>query len=273
MPGVGHAGLDEVVGDGVSAYLSNNSDMPAPSSPAAALIKATETLCAQVELLRFAAPVHTVYNPLRYAEAMHRAYIERFAHTGIDVLFLGMNPGPFGMTQTGIPFGEISSVRDWMQLSEPIGKPAVEHPKRPIEGLACGKSEVSGKRLWGLFKYRFNTPEAFFATHYVANYCPLVFMEDGGGNLTPDTLPAAEQRAIEAACDAHLIALVKALKPTWVIGVGAFAKKRAEDALKAAKLTKIRVGTILHPSPASPAANRDWAGQATKQLMELGIWM
>ena len=246
--------------------------MNALSSPAAALIAATETLCAQVEPLRFAAPVHTVYHPLRYAEAMHRAYIERFAKSGIDVLFLGMNPGPFGMTQTGIPFGEIGAVRDWLQLSEPIGKPDVEHPKRPIDGLSCSKSEVSGKRLWGLFKNRFGAPEAFFAKHYVANYCPLVFMEDGGGNLTPDTLPAAEQRAIEAACDAHLVALVKALKPQWVIGVGAFAKKRAEDALKNAKLSKIRIGTILHPSPASPAANRDWAGQVTKQLTELGIW-
>lgn len=241
-------------------------------TPAAALTLAAEVLSAHVEPLRFAPPVHTVYNPLRYAGAMHRTYIERFAHANIDVLFLGMNPGPFGMTQTGIPFGEISAVRDWMQVSEPIEKPAVEHPKRPIEGLNCSKSEVSGKRLWGLFKSRFGTPEAFFAKHYVANYCPLVFMDDGGGNLTPDTLPAAEQRAIEAACDAHLVAVVKALKPTWVIGIGAFAKKRAEDALKDAKLSKIRIGTILHPSPASPAANRDWAGQATRQLTELGIW-
>ena len=91
------------------------------SSPVKAVIAATETLCAQVEPLRFAAPVHTVYHPLRYAEAMHRAYIERFAKSGIEVLFLGMNPGPFGMTQTGIPFGEIGAVRDWLQLSEPIG--------------------------------------------------------------------------------------------------------------------------------------------------------
>ena len=242
------------------------------SSPAPVLIRADETLCTHLEPLRFAAPVHTVYNPLRYAGAMHRAYIERFAHTDIDVLFLGMNPGPFGMTQTGVPFGEIVAVREWMGLAAPIGRPATEHPRRPIEGLACSKSEVSGRRLWGLFKFRFGTPEAFFAKHYVANYCPLVFMEDSGANLTPDKLPAAEQRAIELACDAHLITAVKTLRPKWIIGVGAFAKKRAEDALATAAISKVQVGTILHPSPANPAANRDWAGQATKQLTALGIW-
>lgn len=239
---------------------------------AADVIHAAEILSRRLAPLRFAAPVHAVYDPLTYARAMHTAYVTRFARRGIDALLLGMNPGPFGMAQTGVPFGEIAAVRDWMGLAEPIGKPPVEHPKRPIEGLACGKSEVSGKRLWGLFKTRFVTPEAFFAKHYVANYCPLVFMEESGANLTPDKLPAAEQAEIEAACDAHLITLVKTLRPTWVIGVGAFAKGRAEAALATAKITDIRVGTILHPSPASPAANRDWAGQATKQLTALGIW-
>lgn len=242
------------------------------SSPASALIQADELLCTRLEPLRFAAPVHRVYNPLRYAGAMHRAYIERFAHTGIEALFLGMNPGPFGMTQTGVPFGEVVAVRDWMALAAPIGRPAVEHPRRPIEGLACSKSEVSGRRLWGLFKFRFTTPEAFFAKHYVANYCPLVFMEESGANLTPDKLPAAEQRAIEIACDAYLITVVKTLRPKWIVGIGAFAKKRAEEALAAAAISNVKVGTILHPSPANPAANRDWAGQATQQLTALGIW-
>ena len=81
-----------------------------------------------------------------------------------------MNPGPFGMVQTGVPLGEIAAVRDWMGIEATVEKPATENPKRPIEGFACTRSEVSGRRLWGLFAERFGTAEAFFTDHFVANY-------------------------------------------------------------------------------------------------------
>jgi single-strand selective monofunctional uracil DNA glycosylase len=53
-----------------------------------------------------------------------------------------------------------------------------------------------------------------------------------------------------------------------VIGVGAFAEKRASLALADRPL---RIGTILHPSPASPLANRGWAGLVRQQLQSLGV--
>ena len=240
--------------------------------PATDLIAAADDLCRDLAPLRFAAPVSHVYNPLTYARAMHALYIQRYAKVGIDALFLGMNPGPFGMTQTGIPFGEVGAVRDWLKLKEPVERPASEHPQRPITGLACPRSEVSGKRLWGLFAQRFTTAEGFFAKHFVANYCPLAFMDEGGTNLTPDKLPAAESDPLEAICDRHLVRVVAAVKPRWVIGIGRFASDRARAALGAAKVNGVQIGEILHPSPASPAANKDWAGQATKQLVALGVW-
>ncbi|MDR0633630.1 MAG: single-stranded DNA-binding protein, partial [Azoarcus sp.] len=184
-------------------------------------------------------------------------------------VFLGMNPGPFGMVQTGVPFGEVAAVRDWLGLEGPVGQPAHVNPKRPVEGFACARSEVSGRRLWGLFRERFGKAEAFFADHFVANYCPLAFFVDGR-NLTPDKLPAGEQAALLAACDEHLRALVAALEPAWVIGVGAWAESRAKAALGGSR--GVRIGRILHPSPASPAANRGWAEAASRQLAELGAW-
>jgi single-strand selective monofunctional uracil DNA glycosylase len=184
-------------------------------------------------------------------------------------VFLGMNPGPFGMAQTGVPFGEIPSVRDWMGLHGEVKKPNSEHPKRPVEGLDCDKSEVSGRRLWGLFSEKFPNAKDFFKDHFVANYCPLVFMEESGRNRTPDKLPAAEKKTLEKVCDQHLREIVEILEPEWLIGVGGFAKKRAEEALKG---LEIKIGTVLHPSPASPAANRGWADAVNKQLIELGIW-
>jgi single-strand selective monofunctional uracil DNA glycosylase len=180
-----------------------------------------------------------------------------------------MNPGPFGMVQTGIPFGEVQAVRDWLGIDAPVGKPAAEHPRRPVLGLACPRSEVSGRRLWGLFRCRFGTPERFFAEHFVVNYCPLAFVESSGRNRTPDQLPTEETKALVAACDAHLRRVVATLTPQWLIGVGEFATRRARSATAGMKCA---LGTVLHPSPANPAANRNWEEAATRQLIDLGVW-
>ena len=236
------------------------------------LIDAARALSAAVDALPFAAPVTHVYNPLDYAWEVHRRYLETYGAGRKRVVFVGMNPGPFGMAQIGVPFGEIASARDWLGLEGPVGQPRITNPKRPVEGFACARSEVSGQRLWGLFRARFGAPEAFFAEHFVANYCPLVFFE-GGRNLTPDKLPMAEQRPLLAACDAHLRTVIDALEPEWVIGIGNWAEKRATEALGGTTAVPgLKFGRILHPSPASPAANRGWAEAATKQLTELGIW-
>ena len=242
--------------------------MAQESTSVAALIAAAQRLSQAVDRLDFAPPVSHVYNPLDYAWAPHEAYLRRFGNGHKRIIFLGMNPGPFGMVQCGVPFGEIAAARDWMGIEAPVGKPAQENPKRPIEGFACQRSEVSGRRLWGLFQQRFGTAKSFFAEHFVANYCPLAFF-DQGRNLTPDKLPAAEADPLYAVCDEHLRDMVRALEPEWLIGIGAFAQERARIALAG---MEIRIGKVLHPSPANPAANRGWAEAATRQMVELGIW-
>ena len=233
------------------------------------LISASQKLSEEVSEMKFSEPTAYVYNPLDYAWAIHKSYLELAGKSKKKVVFLGMNPGPFGMAQTGVPFGEIPAVRDWMGLRGEVSKPDPEHEKRPIEGLNCQKSEVSGRRLWGLFAERFESAEVFFEDHFVANYCPLVFMEESGRNRTPDKLPSEERKDLEKVCDQHLRELVEILEPSWLVGVGGFARKRAEEALGT---MDIKIGTILHPSPASPAANRGWAEAATKQMLEQNIW-
>ncbi|WP_227817339.1 uracil-DNA glycosylase family protein [Nitrogeniibacter aestuarii] len=233
------------------------------------LVEAAAQLRDAVDALHFSAPVTHVYNPLDYAWAPHRAYLERYGSGKKRVVLLGMNPGPFGMVQTGVPFGEVEMVRRWMGIEAEVSRPRDESPKRPIEGFACARSEVSGRRLWGLFADRFGVADVFFAEHFVANYCPLAFL-DGGRNVTPDKLSAAETRPLFEACDAHLRRLVEALEPDWVVGVGAWAQKRAEAVVGDLPL---KIGRVLHPSPASPAANRGWAEAATRQFLEQGIWL
>ena len=231
---------------------------------------AARELSAEVGRLKFAAPVTHVYNPLTYAWPPHEEFLRRFGNGRKRVVFLGMNPGPFGMVQTGVPFGEIAAVRDWLKISAPIAKPATEHPKRPVLGYACPRSEVSGRRLWKLFSERFGSPKKFFAEHFVANYCPLAFLSASGSNVTPDKLSKTERARLAEVCDAHLRRVLDILQPAWLVGIGAFARERGE---LAADGTPIRIGQILHPSPASPKANRhDWTQTATQELVALGVW-
>lgn len=232
------------------------------------LVTISRELCRAVAPLRFGPPVRYVYNPLDYARAPHERYLRRYARPGIEALLLGMNPGPFGMAQTGVPFGEVELVREWLDIEAPVGRPSPECPERPVLGFASPRSEVSGRRLWSWARERFTTPAPFFERFFVWNYCPLAFLETTGRNRTPDKLPARERELLFSACDQALARTVQELRPTLVIGIGTFAAARAR-----AVLTPLGcpTGTALHPSPASPKANRGWAKSFESDLRALGI--
>ena len=208
------------------------------------------------------------YNPLCYAREPVEKYLELAGKGPIEALFLGMNPGPWGMAQTGVPFGTVSLVRHWLGIEGRVDRPAREHPKRPVLGFGVTREEISGQRFWGWAREHFGTPDIFFNRFFVANYCPLVFMEESGRNRTPDKLAVEEKRELFRLCDDALRRVVKILEPDLIIGVGKFAEDRATAALSD---LDARVGRILHPSPASPAANRGWSQQAEGQLASLGI--
>jgi single-strand selective monofunctional uracil DNA glycosylase len=240
----------------------------AAAGRADALKRISRGLAAAVDGLAFGPPVTHVYNPLDYARAPVERYLEMAAAGRSQSLLLGMNPGPWGMAQTGVPFGTVSRVRDWLGIEAPVERPANEHPRRPVLGFGTERDEVSGLRVWGWAQARWGTPERFFERFFVANYCPLLFLEASGRNRTPDKLAADERAALFAPCDAALRELVDVIEPVRVIGVGVFAEQRARAALAD---TGLPIGRILHPSPASPVANRGWAEQAERQLAELGV--
>ena len=232
------------------------------------LVTVSRRLSAALGSLRFAPPVTHVYNPAIYAREPHERYLDRFGGATGRIVLVGMNPGPFGMAQTGVPFGEIAAVRDWLGIDGAIGRPDVEHPKRPVLGWAQPRSEVSGRRLWGWAQRRYGSAEAFFGKWFVLNWCPLCFLEASGRNRTPDKLDPAARAPLFAACDRALRDAIATLQPERVVGVGTFAATRARSAL--ADLP-IPVGRILHPSPASPIANQGWAARAEADLVAQGV--
>ena len=243
---------------------------PGEGNLARQIMALCDRLAAETGSLSFAAPVHTVYNPLVYAREPFRQYVDRYLAGRGRVLWLGMNPGPFGMAQTGIPFGAIPPVRDWMGISAPVGQPPAVHPKRPVNGFDCSRIEGSGQRLWGLFSQTWPDPADCFARLVVLNYCPLVFMDEVGANLTPDKLPRPEREALSACCDRALSELITLLAPRAFVGVGTFAwKKLQEIDVRPADVPCVQV---LHPSPASPRANQDWAGEVLAVLQPAGLW-
>ena len=240
------------------------------------LTKIYQRLCDEVDRLGFSWPVSFTYNPLRYAWDGFAQYM-RYSEGKKRAVFLGINPGPWGMTQTGIPFGEVNAVREFLGITKINIIPSDEfHVSRPVKGLDCERSEVSGKRLWGLFRERFGTAEEFFKDNFVLNYCPLLFTaknEKGGlRNLTPDKLVPSERQALCKICDEALAEAVKILRPEFVVGIGNFAYSCAESALRFSLGYTPVITKILHPSPANPLANKNWAENTAHQLIEEGVW-
>jgi single-strand selective monofunctional uracil DNA glycosylase len=232
------------------------------------LERITADLVREVGGFRFSPPVSNIYNPLDYAAEPHQQYLNLYGTPPKQIVLVGMNPGPWGMAQTGVPFGEIIAVRDWMGIQAAVGQPPNPHPKRPVLGFACTRREISGQRLWGWAQKNSGTAEAFFRRFFVTNYCPLMFIAEDGGNLTPDKLRVSEARPLFSACNRALRRIIAYLQPAFVVGVGQFAADRTRDTLEG---LPVKVGGITHPSPANPQANRGWESIIVNELKALGI--
>jgi single-strand selective monofunctional uracil DNA glycosylase len=212
----------------------------------------------ELKSLQFRPPVAYIYNPLEYAFKANESYVRKYCRGPKKLFFVGMNPGPFGMVQTGVPFGEIKCVRDWLKIEEEIGKPEKECPQRPVLGFACTRSEVSGDRFWNLLKKLCGTPDAFFKNSFVYNYCPLALLKSDGGNLTPRDIK--DTKLLEEICDKYYFKIIQLLQPEIIVGIGEYAEKRSLATLKG-KGCAIKVIRLPHPSPRS-LNNHNWPEKA-----------
>lgn len=228
----------------------------------------TNALIHAMDPLTFECPVVYFYNPLVYARSPYRKYIRQYGQGKKQVLLVGMNPGPWGMAQTGIPFGAVPYVREWLSIGGVVRQPKNMHPKRPVMGFSSTRVEVSGKRLWGWAQDRFGTPQNFFHKFFVVNYCPLIFFDESSKNITPDKLQTQDRNKLFTPCDKALAETVKLLQPDYVLGVGNFAANRIEAACSG---LEVSTGKITHPSPANPHANRGWVPLIEGQMQQLGI--
>lgn len=233
------------------------------------LLKESKKLSNRLNKIEFSEPVAFVYNPWHYAWECHADYLKKYGKGKKKILLMGMNPGPFGMAQTGVPFGEIAAARDYLKIKGKLRIPRKTHPKRPIQGFECPRSEVSGRRLWGYFSSLYPNAKDFFKDYFVLNYCPLAFLGETGKNITPDKLLKKEREEIQFLCDEYLRKVTQIFQPQYLLGVGAYAEKAFQRA--AGDSFDGVISKILHPSPASPSANRGWAEQVERQLQEIVV--
>ncbi|XP_041764531.1 single-strand selective monofunctional uracil DNA glycosylase [Anopheles merus] len=215
--------------------------------------------------------VAACYDPIEYAAEIHCAYLQRFLDGPKPILFIGMNPGPWGMCQTGVPFGCVPAVRDWMGLRGTVSKPSPELAARPVEGLACTREEQSGKRWWGLFEELCGTSDRFFRSCFVYNLCPLAFFHQSGRNITPSELKGKAKGEIQSISEAFLAKALALLKPTVVVSVGRYTEDRMKTLTKQNRLDPAVVTHCMpHPSPRS-LNNTNWPEKAKSWLTVHGI--
>ncbi len=244
--------------------------MSLPNSIAEKLCQIYRQQAEATNKLNFYEPVAYVYNPLSYGQAAFEDYLRRYANGPKKAILLGMNPGPFGMVQTAVPFGDVGMVTQFLGITGGIDAPEDTHPKRPIDGFACPRREVSGQRLWGWISERYGSASRFFAKRLVLNYCPLAFLEASGSNRTPDRLAASERQALEAICDDTLRQVLALTEARYVIGIGKWATQRAVKATESMP-NPPQIASILHPSPASPKANRGWQQYVEAEIQEKSL--
>ena len=136
--------------------------------------------------------IDVCYNPLDYAWDAHVAFLRRMGGSGARTVILGMNPGPHGMGQMGIPFAATSVVRDLLGITGiPVNQPETPDPRRPVVGLEYPREEVSGTRLWGLLSEHYGDASAIASRVFLVNHCPLMlFSGPRATNITPDKVVA-----------------------------------------------------------------------------------
>ena len=84
------------------SLTSSHGDCAVSGNIAEQFLALEKKLVHQLKALHFSEPVTHIYNPLEYAAEPHKAYVDRYCRSTKAVLFLGMNPGPYGMAQTGV---------------------------------------------------------------------------------------------------------------------------------------------------------------------------
>lgn len=215
--------------------------------------------------LQFPKNITHIYNPIVYALNLHCQYIKKFLNGKKKVMLIGMNPGPNGMVQNGVPFGNTNTVKNLMKIQGQVDQPPSLNPKRPVTGLSCTTEEPSGVRIWNLLQKLAGSLEVFGEQCFLHNFCPLAFFDEQGKNITPSELKGKIKSTLRDICLKYLEKEIQLIQPEIIIAIGSYVgdslRKLSKQSIYVR--TNIKILQLAHPSPRS-LNNNNWPEKATE---------
>jgi single-strand selective monofunctional uracil DNA glycosylase len=217
-----------------------------------------------------------VLDPGRYGERWHHRFRRCYPVGPRPLLVFGLNPGPYGMAQTGVPFTDLKRLefhlpRLWRELlaaREPVALPGLAPPS--LRPFLTRTFESSSVRVYKFLERAFGSAEQAFRRVAFVNPCPLLFIDRATGeNRTPADLPRAAPRLMrefDALRRTTVLEAVSELEARGAVLLGKDVARAAAPALRAA-LPADSVLEWEHPARAVPET---WARGLHESLAARG---
>jgi single-strand selective monofunctional uracil DNA glycosylase len=223
-----------------------------------------------------------VLNPGRYGERWHARFRRAYPMSPRPLLVFGLNPGPYGMAQTGVPFTDLKRLesalpglwKDLVASGEPVTRPGLAPPS--LARHLTRTFESSSVRVYRFLERAYGRPELALREVVFVNPCPLLFIDpETGANRTPADLPRALRarkaaelvHAFEELRRATVLEAVAELEPRGAILLGRDVAAAVGEALRAA-LGARSVVEWEHPARAVPET---WSRGLADELRKRGL--
>jgi single-strand selective monofunctional uracil DNA glycosylase len=215
-----------------------------------------------------------VLDPSRYGERWHAPFRRLYPPRARPLLVFGLNPGPYGMAQTGIPFTDLK------RLAQGLPRLAAELARSgerlSLPGLAPSSLqpfltrtfESSSVRVHRFLRLAHGSAERAFREVVFVNPCPLLFIDRAlGENRTPADLPRALRAGVDEARVEVVSVAVARLRARGAIVLGRDAAAALSVPLRA-RLGERAVVEWEHPARAVPDI---WARGLLAALRRRGL--
>lgn len=86
----------------VSSFFCNTLQDKSSPDVSEEFLNLADELNLSLEQFEIPKKVEAVYNPTIYARQTFEMYVKKYCNSPKPIIYFGMNPGPFGMSQTGV---------------------------------------------------------------------------------------------------------------------------------------------------------------------------